>query len=291
MITIRNEQLEAQFTLWRAELVALRDRRGREFLWDGNPEVWKGHSPILFPIVGMVPNDIATISGKSYPLRQHGFAPLSEFTLIESATDACIFRLEANAETRKSYPFDFTLDIRYALVAGTLSMTAIVSNRSESDMPYSFGFHLGFRWPLPDAGPRAGHVLEFEREESAPIRRPQDGLLDPQTFENPIDGRRLLLRDALFEQGAMMFDEIASRRVRFGSDRGPYLDAKWKNLPHLGIWTKPGAHYLCIEPWQGMSAPSNFKGELSEKPGILILKPGETNEFTMLITVVDPSAE
>ena len=287
MVTIWNETLEAQFTTFRAELIRLRDVDGRDFLWNGNPEVWKGHSPVLFPIVGMVPDNIVTINGKDYPLGQHGFAPLSEFTIVDLARSSCTFRLEADEKTRNSYPFDFRLDIRYTLSANTLSMAAAITNHSTDVMPFSFGFHPGFCWPLPEAGARESHFLEFEKTEDSPIRRPLNGLLDPIKYANPIEGRALPLHDELFELGAVMFDEISSRQVRFGTDRGPYLDVRWTNLPHLGIWTKPGANYLCIEPWQGMSALPDFKAELSQKPGILLLEPGNTQEFAMLVTVVD----
>ena len=32
-------------------------KSGYEFLWQGNPTVWNGQSPILFPIIGKLLND------------------------------------------------------------------------------------------------------------------------------------------------------------------------------------------------------------------------------------------
>ncbi|MBY5406430.1 aldose 1-epimerase family protein [Rhizobium leguminosarum] len=287
MVIVQNEFLRAEFTLWRAELVRLCDQQGREFLWDGNPEVWKGSSPILFPIVGMVPNDHVTIGGRSYSLRQHGFAPSSEFYLIHAEESRCVFQLEASDATRQLYPFDFCLDVAYELIGKTLKMIATVANRSPEVMPYSFGFHPGFRWPLPGAGERLDQFVEFETDESAPIRRPLEGLLDPKEYPSPVTGRRIALRDELFVNGAMMFTDLNSRRLRYGSEYGPYLDVAWRDLPHLGIWSKPMAGYLCIEPWQGFPAPADFAGELRDKPGMLELPPGEERDFEMSITVVD----
>lgn len=291
MVSIRSEFLHAKFTSWRAELVGFGDHSGREFLWDGDADIWKGTSPILFPIVGRVPNDSVMIGGRLYGLRQHGFAPSSEFALMAAEEGSCIFRLEASAATRELYPFNFCLDVAYGLNRNTLTMTAKVTNRSADVMPYSFGFHPGFRWPLPDAGERLEHFIEFEEEESCALRRLSAGLLDPKPYPSPVAGRRIELRDELFSDEAMMFFDLESRRLRYGSGKGSYLEIEWRNLPHLGIWTKPLAGYVCIEPWQGFPTPLGFDGELSEKPGILLLQPGEHRDFEMSITVIgrDPT--
>jgi galactose mutarotase-like enzyme len=58
----------------------------------------------------------------------------------------------------------------------------------------------------------------------------------------------------------------------------------------LGIWQKPGAHYLCIEPWQGIADPVGFEGDLRDKPGVVSLPPGEARSFRMDVTVVQESA-
>jgi hypothetical protein len=38
---------------------------------------------------------------------------------------------------------------------------------------------------------------------------------------------------------------------------------------------RPGGGWLCIEPWHGMSSPAGFDGEITEKPGIMLIPPGE----------------
>jgi galactose mutarotase-like enzyme len=54
-------------------------------------------------------------------------------------------------------------------------------------------------------------------------------------------------------------------------------------MPHLGIWTKPGAGYVCIEPWQGYASPDTFDGELTDKPGMISIESGSTTRFEMSI--------
>jgi len=161
-------------------------------------------------------------------------------------------------------------------------MTAEVTNRGDGVMPASFGFHPALRWPLPYGKPRAAHEIVFERNEPAPIRRPIDGLLSSAHFPTPVRDRRLTLHDSLFEDGALVFDRLASRRLVYGDA----LSVAFPRMPHLGIWTMPGAGYVCIEPWQGHASPEGFDGELADKPGMVAIMPGATESFAMSIGLI-----
>jgi hypothetical protein len=54
-------------------------------------------------------------------------------------------------------------------------------------------------------------------------------------------------------------------------------------MPHLGVWTKPGAGFLCVEPWQGYAAPLGFIGELKDKPGGVSLAATASTTFAIEI--------
>jgi len=53
------------------------------------------------------------------------------------------------------------------------------------------------------------------------------------------------------------------------------------------VWTRPGAGFLCIEPWQGYAAPLGFAGELKDKPGGLLLAANASTEFTIEICLLE----
>jgi hypothetical protein len=57
-------------------------------------------------------------------------------------------------------------------------------------------------------------------------------------------------------------------------------------VPFLGVWTKPGAAFICIEPWQGVTDPQGFLGELQDKPGSLLVPPGQAAAVGMTITLL-----
>lgn len=280
-VSISSAALSAEISASGAELVRLQDRAGADLLWDGDPAFWNGRSPLLFPIVGEVKGNRLKVAGEEYEIGRHGFARTSTFALVGSDAASCTWRLESSEATQRQYPFEFRLDVTYRIEDATLHMEAEVANTGTAIMPASFGFHPALRWPLPYGQSRATHEIVFERDEPAPVRRPVDGLLSAAQFPTPVRDRRLLLRDDLFEEGAMVWDTLASRSVIYGDA----IRVDFPRMPHLGIWTKPGAGYVCIEPWQGHASPEGFDGELADKPGVVTIAPGATRVFAMSISV------
>ena len=285
MPILQNDHIRAEIATRGAELIRLQDPHGTDFLWNGDPHWWRGHSPFLFPIVGRVPNDAVIVNGKEYPMRQHGFARTSEFTVTSTDETECRLRLEASSETRSRYPFNFVLDVRHAIGGPSLLTEARVQNADDRPMPVSFGFHPALRWPLDEAGPHHGHVLAFENREPGSIRRLHDGLLDRDRYPSPVVDGRIALEDALFIDGAIIFDQLTSRRIDYVAPSGRSVTVEFPGMPHLGLWSKPGAGSICVEPWQGFAAPVDFAGELSTKEGMILLPPGATAKFSMRLLV------
>jgi len=248
---------------------------GRELLWSGDPDWWPKVSPILFPIVGRVRDGRILVDGVAYPLGIHGFAASQRFTLVEASADAAGFELRDSAETLACYPFRFTLSVRYRLTEFGLSIGITVANRGDAAMPYAVGVHPGFRWPLADR-PRDGHAVRFAAQERAevPVLSAR-GLFTDRMRPVPLAGRVLPLSDALFEPGALCFLDAASPSMTYeASPDGPAIRLVAENLPHLALWTQPGAGFLCLEAWSGHGDPDDFTGELWDKPSMRVLQPG-----------------
>ena len=51
-VSLSSAGLSAQIDPLGAQLSVLRDHAGRDLLWNGDPSVWAGRAPLLFPIVG-----------------------------------------------------------------------------------------------------------------------------------------------------------------------------------------------------------------------------------------------
>ena len=287
-LTLKSADLSAEIDPLGAQLSTLRDADGRDLLWNGAAAFWTGRAPLLFPIVGSLMNGEYRWGAAAYALPRHGFARGSEFEVRASNESEARLRLSASEATRAHYPFDFVLDVDYEVAGAQLSVEVRVRNSGAEQMPASFGFHPGFLWPLPYGQAREAHYVEFEREEFAPIRRLNgQGLVAPTPLPSPIEGRRLSLKDELFASDVVIFDQVQSSAVTYCAPQGPKLKVTFKDTPFFGIWTKPKAPFVCLEPWHGISDPENFRGDFLRKPGVFLVPPGGEKLITMAIEIIN----
>lgn len=283
-IRIEHDGLSAEINPLGAELSRLTDRQGRELLWDGDPAWWTGRAPLLFPVVGGLNGGVYRFGGKTYPMTKHGFARHRQFAIVEQTADRVLLRLEADDDTLASYPFAFRLDVAFAVAAGALVNTVTISNLGEDEMPASFGFHPALRWPLPYGGDKLEHILRFAEPQPQPIRRVgDDGLVRPEHLPTPVQGRDMPLREEMFVNDAVIFDDLASRRLLFGVPGRQGIEVAFPGSPHLGVWTKPGADYICIEPWSGFADARNYAGDIQDKPGVFLVQQGKPATFLMKV--------
>lgn len=288
LITIASGDLAARINPHGAELWSLADAHGREFMTDADPAFWTGHAPLLFPIVGGLAGNRYQLDGREYELPKHGFARHSMFDVVEASADRATFRLCDSEATRAAYPFAFVLEMAFRLDGPTLRMTATVRNPGTEPLPFSFGYHPAFAWPLPGGADKADHVIAFAEAEPQPIRRLDmaSGLLLPDPVPTPVEGHHLALDAALFEGDAVIWDDLNSRALTFGAPGGAQLAIAFPDTPMLGIWQKPGARYLCIEPWQGHADPLGHAGDFRDRAGVVQLAPGASRSFRMDVTVL-----
>ena len=281
---IRSSQVAATIKRHGAELCSLKNEVGNELIWQAGPE-WPRHSPLLFPIVGRLKYDELRHRGRAYPMAQHGFARDQDFEWGARQGDSCALVLTDNDQTRKRYPFAFCLAVTFALNGSDLDVTFEVTNTGAVRLPASIGAHPAFNWPLLPMLAKESYTLTFSDDEPAPIRRLSGGLMRAKPEANPVKARKLALSERLFEDDAVIFDQLASSTVSYTADRGPSVQMSWNGFQELGVWSKPGAAFLCIEPWRGFASPETFDGEFMDKPGLMHIAPGERRAMKYRITV------
>ena len=283
-IRIASEQLAVEVSTLGAEMQSLRTGDGRDFLWNGDAAWWTGRSPILFPIVGKAPDDRLAVNGKTYPMAQHGIARRREFAIIEQTATSCRHELVSSPETREVYPFDFRLVLEHALDGNRLSVNATVQNTGEALLPFGIGFHPAFLWPLPGADGKPHEVILDNGGEPGVIQL-EGGLIGKTLPTSPFKAGRLTLKPDLFANDALIFPEDAGTGLTFQAEDGPSLHFTFENLPNIALWQKPGAPFLCIEPWHGMAAHAGGTAELVERPYTVALPAGEEMRFGFTVEI------
>ncbi|HBD25894.1 aldose 1-epimerase family protein [Flavobacterium sp.] len=267
IITLSNTKISASINTIGAELIQL-EKDNKNYIWTVDEAFWNKTSPILFPIVGRLKNDSYSINGKSYELPRHGFARNFEFEVEHQTESSAIFILTDNAETLKNYPFPFELRLQYELIENSLKISYSVFNKSQEIMPFSIGAHPAFA--IEDSF--SDYSLQFiEAEEFVSYE------LENEQFSNSFrkinsENGQINLDYSLFEKDALVLKHLKSDKLTLLKGNQPYLSVEFEGFPFLGIWTKPNAPFLCIEPWCGLADNINHNGDIYEKEGIQLLE-------------------
>ncbi|MBA0883052.1 aldose 1-epimerase family protein [Flavobacterium undicola] len=278
--TISNAYITAKINPKGAELFSLKSNNSdQEYIWEGNPAFWGKHSPILFPIVGTLKKNTYKVNNSEYQLSRHGFARDMTFELIDKKEDSATFSIQSSAETLKVYPFEFELQIHYSLEDKKLNIAYKVINKNQSKLPFSIGAHPAFALD----GSFEDYQLEFEKEEALVYNLLENDLISNKTQILETKDNLVKLNYKLFENDALIFKNLQSRSLTILKKQNPFLKVDFQGFPHLGIWTKKDAPFICIEPWYGYSDTDESTGNIFEKEGIQIIEANEVfnSKFTI----------
>ncbi len=261
----------------------------KEYLWQADPTYWGKHAPVLFPVIGALRDEEFIHEGKVFNLSNHGFARDLDFLLIEMGADYLEYELEATEATKKRYPFDFSLRIRYTLDEESVHTDYFVKNKGGEEMFYSLGAHPAFNWPLEPEEDFSDYHLRFSRQENLDrlLINQETGLRNLKR-RNVMEGSQILdLDHALFQDDALIFEGVESEWIRFESQKSDrFIQVSLTGFTHLGIWTKPNhAPFLCIEPWLGLCDRQDTTKNIDQKEGIRMVGAGEANQVRLTIAI------
>ncbi len=274
--TISNHCLSVAVNSLGAAMTSIKATRGDEYLWEGNPAVWSGQAPNLFPVIGKVNNETYSWNGKQYHLKKHGFARTSEFTCLKQSGNEITYRLGSSDETLIRYPFEFDFDISFSLEENVLRVSYNISNRSQTVMPFSVGGHpaLACNWTEGDA--ISDYYLEFDQVETCPYVQFNGVALSRE--EHPLleNSNTLDLTETIFDLDALVFEKLKSQAITLRSRKSDkQVRVEFPGFTYIGIWSKPKAPYVCIEPWYGVDDYVDSSGDIMEKDGIEMIEPGD----------------
>lgn len=280
MLYIENENFRLGAIPTGAELRSFVDKRGEayEYLWQGG-SVWNGCSPLLFPVVGKLKNDAYTLNGREYTLEKHGFARKMDFDVEAHTADSITFLLTDSSATREGYPFAFELRVCFSLLPNGFVMTHTVKNTGDDTMYFSLGAHPGFQCAMGD------RIVTDETETAAAYKLDENflrGAVQQPVFD---ESRELVITPELFEKDALIFDGLRSAGGSLVRANGRNVHVDFGGAPCLGIWAKPAAPYVCIEPWYGIDDAWDAGGDIAKKHRIQSLAAGGEFAFAVTVTV------
>ncbi len=289
MAIIENNELKITIAEKGAELQSIFSKKNNlGYMWDGDPAFWAKHSPVLFPIIGTLKNNIYFYNDKPYQLSRHGFAREEVFTGEQRGPHEINFLLKGNAGSLKVFPFEFELNIDYLVKDACLTVMYRVINRSATDMYFSIGGHPAFKVPLVDGTTYDDYYLAFNKKENLP-RWPisKDGLIEKQPMPFLNDTNILPLKKDLFFQDALVFKHPSSSMVSLKSSKTKHgLDFDFSGFPYLGIWAAKNADFVCIEPWCGIADSVDTDQQITHKEGINKLASGNIFERSWSVTII-----
>ena len=275
---IENEFLTCEIDDMGAQLHSLKLKENeKEYIWQGNPDIWYGQAPVLFPIIGQLVDDKYRYNGKEYTMPKHGLARKLLFKVKECEGAKAVFSLESDEKTLINYPFEFEYLVSFELCGKSLVNTMTVVNKTKGEMYFSVGAHPAFNC-------KVGDFIEFEKPETLSTERiDKENLIIPEKFPLIENSREIEITKEIFEADALILSDIKSNKLRITGDNE--IEFTFGDCPFLGIWAKPGAPYVCIEPWYGVNDGRDVKDDISQKRGIQRLGEGETFAFSWIAEI------
>lgn len=276
---IANEKIKCTISALGAEIQSI-IKDGKEIIWEGNPDVWSGRAPVLFPICGGLKDDKYIYECKEYTLPKHGFARKSEFELEKHEKESVTFLLSSSEDTLKRYPFDFELRITYTLSGAELKVDYNVTNTGKNNMYFSIGSHEAYACPEGIEE----YSIVFEEEEALNSSILNGNLLEYNTISIGESIRELPLKYEFFAVDALVFLDIKSRKVTLMHKGERVVDVAFDGADYLLLWTKPAGRYICIEPWCGVPDFEDSDYDITHKRGIISAEPKKTVTKTHTLT-------
>lgn len=290
--TIKNNHFTAQIDSLGAQLISLSDSAGKEYIWQRDPAHWQNCSPLLFPTVGNCRGGKTIWEGQTYEIPKHGFCKTSDFTVRQESDDCVMFTLCDSPETRRMYPYSFRLSLTYTVREDGLFMDYQVENTDSRTICYHLGSHPGFICPMEPGEYFDDYVLEFEKEETAASM-----VYDGANMQFDVNRRKPLLNQSrtlplsyeLFEEDAIFFDDIRSRKVSIKNPvTGKGVEVDYRDFETVAFWTAMPSKgpFVCVEPWNGSAIRSDEDDVFEHRHFLQTLEASQIKDYHLGIRIL-----
>lgn len=288
IVEIKSENVKVQCLLEGAMLHSL-VKDEIEYLWQGDKKYWAGQAPVCFPITGVLRDSKAVAFGKPCEMKRHGVARINPFEIREQGANFISFVQNSSEETKKAFPFDYSLEIRYTVLKNSVTTRYTVKNTGKDRLPFVIGGHPAFNCPLESGEKFEDYTVEFSGAVNQKCLRPdvETGLVDISKRYDVLDApNKINLDHSLFDLDAMVFDNIKPKSaVLSAGGRGVKID--YQDFDNLLVWSSSnGGNFVALEPWTGISTCSDEDSVFENKRGMTVLEPDCEASFAFKITLI-----
>lgn len=288
IVEIKSENVKVKCLLEGAMLHSL-VKDEIEYLWQGDKKYWAGQAPVCFPITGVLRDSKAVAFGKPCEMKRHGVARINPFEIREQGANFVSFVQNSSEETKKAFPFDYSLEIRYTVLKNSVTTRYTVKNTGKDRLPFVIGGHPAFNCPLESGEKFEDYTVEFSGAVNQKCLRPdvETGLVDISKRYDVLDApNKINLDHSLFDLDAMVFDNIKPKSaVLSAGGRGVKID--YQDFDNLLVWSSSnGGNFVALEPWTGISTCSDEDSVFENKRGMTVLEPDCEASFAFKITLI-----
>lgn len=267
------------------------NKNNTEYLWQGDAKYWAGQAPVCFPITGVLPNGEMQAFGKRCTMKRHGVARINPFEVLEQHKNSVTFVQRSDENTKRDFPFDYELKIKYTINGDTVTNEYIVTNTGEDKLPFVIGGHPAFNCPLANGEKFEDYKVVFDKNITKPCLRPDHhtGLVNVyENFDEMHGGDTLFLVHELFEEkDALIFENCEAKSATLIGKSGKGVKIEFQDMNNLLIWSAVGnAPFVALEPWTGLASCNDEDGLFEHKRGMTVLEKDETASFKFKITMI-----
>lgn len=234
--------------------------RNEELLWQGDERYWKYQDVVIFPILGK-PEGGFTAKGKLCDFDMpHGLARHEKFKIISQSDDELLIEIVADERTLEMFPYNYKLQLRYKIENRSFSLSYIISNLDDEEMPFQVGAHAGMN--LTDGI----NKIEFEKEEVVKRFYYRGGKCEDESSVLFTTKEFDLTPEIYAREGSLVLDRISGDTVTLVRSDGLRLKYNIGDSKAMTIWAlNNGGRFACVEPWWGLCETDSSGMDLSEK--------------------------
>lgn len=269
-VIIKSEQLTVVVNSYGAQITSVTKGK-KEYMWQADPEFWGRTSPVLFPFVGKLKDDMYQAGGETISMNQHGFLRDRMFKVVTQTSDSVTFEYTSTLADYNVYPVDFTVQISYQVTGGKVTTSYNVINNSSYEMPYQIGAHPAFNIENVD-----NLKVEFPTQ-TVTKHYFENGL---QTETSEIELNQVQLSYDSINKNIPCYSNFSYKQMTLFENEVEYIKFDFSSMQYLAIWSPEykNAKFVCIEPWNGICSRQDQVDYLLENKDGMNYLPANSSE-------------